>query len=132
MPAVAKPTFDEACNRFRKLLTDTRWPEELVWLQPNDVLVTGQRFFFIKSPAPVGNLAHYRNQFETGMDRELGVSIYALTKSKTTTYCFVWTPADEDESVRYIMPITGDYLKIGIPTRRSMLLAKEIRSRICW
>jgi hypothetical protein len=132
MAAVPKPTFEEACNRFRKFLSATKWPEEFVWLRPDDVLVTSQRFFFVKSPASASNQAHYRKQFETGMERELGVEIQALSKSKAKTYCFVWTPTDEDESTRYMMPITGDYLKMSIPTRRSMLLAKEIRSDICW
>ena len=127
-----KPTFEEACSRFRKFLADTKWPEELVWIRPDDVLGSGRRFLFIKSPAPIDNLEHYRNQFKTGMDRELGVLINTLCKSKSTTYCFVWAPADKDESVRHMMPITGDYLKMSIPTRRSVLLAKEIRSDICW
>ena len=132
MAVGAKPTFEQACNRFGKFLTDTRWPQKLVWVRPDDVLVPERRFLFIKSPTPIGNLAHYRNQFEIGMDRELGVLIHALCKSKSTTYCFVWTPVDEDESARHMMPIMGDYLKMSIPTRLSVLLAKEIRSRCCW
>ena len=124
--------FEESCDTFRKFLAGEGWPRELSWLRPDDVLLTGRRFLYVKSPTPTDNLSHYRNQFDIGMDRQLGVLIKGLCRSKNTTYCFVWIPEDAQESMQHMMPKGPDGLKMSVLTGLSEWPIQEVRNNLSW
>jgi hypothetical protein len=127
--AAADSNFDDAQERFREFLAKNGYPTELIWVTPNDVLLTGRKLIYVKLPVPKCNLLRARELFELGMPRQLGVSFRAVCEFKGVTCCYVWVPADQSESQHAFMPRD---LKMSANTGESKVPAMSVNSQTRW
>jgi len=66
MTAMPEPqTFEEAVTRFQALLIQNGYSANLVWVEPGDLVLPGNRSIYVKLPIPMGNLAQARDRFRT-------------------------------------------------------------------
>ena len=49
------PDFDGALTRFRAFLKQNNYAENVVWVMPEDILLTGKRFLYVRVPIPAEN-----------------------------------------------------------------------------
>src|SRR5882724_13643360 len=65
--------FDESLALFRQFLENHGYPQEIVWLTPNDVIATGRRLVYIRIPVPRENERLVRELYKSGMSEGRGV-----------------------------------------------------------
>ena len=117
------PSFDEAEARFREFLKSSGWPEDVVWVSPDDVAVVGQRFIV----HPTMNGREYAiNQYREGTEQNLGILLNAICSYNACSYCVVWIPSDAIEA-EYALMQPG--LKLSVPSefRQGQVVAGRIR-----
>lgn len=123
------PTFDNAENQFRDFLSENGSSPQLMWVTPDDVLLTGRKLIYIKKPVPTSNRSLARELFETGMAQQLGVLFATLCNFEGATCCYVWIPVDRSESQYALMPTA---LKMSAHTGDSRMAGKLISSQTYW
>jgi hypothetical protein len=120
------PPFDRAVERFRNFLGSGGFPQEIAWVAPEDAALIGP-YLFIKFPDPDPARNRARSDYQAGCERDLGVLLGVLCKAGAKLCCYVYSPQDEGESARRMMP---DGLKLTYPT--PMRHAYPIRNRWQW
>jgi hypothetical protein len=123
-------SFDEECTRFRQFLSAHGYPDQIIWVTPEDVLIAGARRFYVKLPVPAKNLEHARELFETAVKQQSGVSFSTVCEIHDSTCCNVWVPSDDDERQRAMCSKTA--LKMSVATASSRATGREIRNRFLW
>jgi len=119
--------FEAGVKKFQECLRANRSPERILWIQPEDILLTGKRLFYVKILAPESRELAARQVYEIGAERGLGVLFGTICEVDGTTCCYVWIPANEDEAEAALMPAD---LKMSIKTDKVPTIA--IRSRLFW
>ena len=132
MESEVNPSFEESCSRFSEFLASSGWPATIVWVAPDDVVLGKRRMIYIKPPNAHSTLPYFRNKFENGMVKRLGVLFETLCTAEGRTYCNMWVPANEIENEYGFMPRGPNALKMCIPTENSKFFGKRIRNRIWW
>jgi hypothetical protein len=121
--------FQEACSRYQNFLTANGYPNQIVWVMPQDILVTGLRILSVKMPVPSGNLARVRETYDTAMKNQTGVSFSTVCEIDDVTCCHVWVPADERE--RQYAQCPRD-LKLSALAGENRPRAKKITNSWLW
>jgi hypothetical protein len=89
MTAIPEPqTFEEAVTHFQDLLTKNGYSANLVWVEPGDLVLPGNRSIYVKLPIPTRNLARARDRFEHGMSNGLGVVFGTICELPNATPCY--------------------------------------------
>jgi hypothetical protein len=118
------PSFDEAETKFRKFLRASDWPEDVVWVCPDDVAVIEQSF----TVHPMTKGRQYAiEKYEKGARQNLGVLLNAICRDNVNSYCAVWVPSDSTEAEYALMP---QGLKLSIPSEPRQ--GKVVKSGIRW
>jgi hypothetical protein len=55
MRSFTLPDFDGALARFRAFLQQNNYSENVVWVMPEDILLTGKRSLYVRVPIPAEN-----------------------------------------------------------------------------
>jgi len=126
----ATSSFEEECSRFRQFLSADGYPDQIIWVTPEDVLVAGVRRFYVKLPVPAKNLEYARELFERATRQQSGVSFSTVCETRESTCCNVWVPGDDDERQRAMCSKTD--LKLSVAAAGSRAVGKEIRNRFLW
>ena len=53
--------------RFRAFLKANNYSENIVWVMPEDILLTGKRFLYVRVPIPADNERRIRRMYDEGM-----------------------------------------------------------------
>ena len=126
MPEKA-PNFEAEIARFQQFLRVNQFSEKILWIQPKDLLITGKRLLYVRSPVPKAREIVAQQTFEKGIGQGRGVLLKALFELHGKSFCFVWVPENDDEAARALMPAG---VKLSIYTDRIPVTA--VRSRLLW
>ena len=124
-----KPSFAAAVAGFQEFLVKCGNSEKIAWLMPDDVLVSGERCVYVRSPVPIGNEASVRELYDEGMARGHGVLMSTICELESSTGCYVWYPRNEEECPQGIWPADGS-LKMSVESTR--MQGRTVRSRLLW
>jgi hypothetical protein len=122
-----KTNFDEAVMKFGDFLKANRFPREIVWVQPEDVLLTGKRLVHVRVYSQETREKMARKTYEEGMPRRLGVLLGTICEMGSTTCSFVWAPESKDEAARALMPV-GLKLRASLDKIRGI----PVKSGLWW
>jgi hypothetical protein len=122
-----KTNFEDAVARFQNFLKTNKYPSEIVWVQPDDVLLTGKRLVYVRVSAPKVRQRMAKQICEEGMEKKRGVLLGTICELGATTCAYVWAPANDDEAVRALMPVD---LKLSAKTGR--IRGVSVESGIWW
>jgi hypothetical protein len=95
-------SFDKVAEDFREFLRSQGYPHAILWIRPKDVIVSEKTLHVRLSN--LSNQVQVKRAFDSAMGRGLGVLLAALCVTTGATCCYLWTPRDEDEAMRHLMP----------------------------
>jgi len=120
--------FDQVVLRFKDFLAHRGFSPNVVWIEPSDVVLTGDRRLFVYHSEQESAAIAACNTFEQGLAGGIGVVLKGLFPKKNATYSFVWFPRDAAEA-EHEMVSPGVKLQVNISeTFKSVV----IRSRERW
>ena len=122
-------SFQEAVAQFRQFVAANGYPQDVVWVTPDDVILSGGAQVYVRVPTLRGNEKSARQRFETGMSRKVGVLFAILCEVEGATCSYVWVPKDESEAQEGLMP-TG--IKMSARTGSSRIHGEPIRNLLRW
>jgi hypothetical protein len=111
-------TLDEAAERFKKFLSDQRWPEAIRWLTRDKVLVDSKGQFWVRQRGTMA-FEHAKLRYSEDVQRNLGVALSAVCATDTETFVSAFVPADDLDRQYHLM---GRVLKLSVPTSRKSAL----------
>jgi hypothetical protein len=121
------PDFEVQVAIFQQFLRANQYSDKIVWILPQDLLLTGKRLFYARIPVSKLRDVVARQTFEKGIAQGRGVLLGTLFELQGTSFCYVWVPANDDEAARSLMP-TG--VKLSIRTDR--ISVTTVRSLLLW
>ena len=113
--------------QFRDFLSTNNYPESLVWVWPENILLSGRRRYYVYVRDASVTEARAREFFAANRDRGLGIRFATICADKNTTYANSCSPADRDEALRSLM---GNGLKLSAQTNR--VDATRVRNAVWW
>jgi hypothetical protein len=119
--------FEDAVAKFQEFLRANQYSDEIVWVEPNDVLLTGQRLLYVRVPGQKVREKMARRTYEEGMLRRRGVLFHTICDLGSTTCSHVWVPGSDDEPQRSLMPLG---LKLSVQTDK--IKGVSVKSGIWW
>jgi hypothetical protein len=120
-------TLTEAQPRFVKFLRENNYPEQIVWVEREDV-VWGQLQLWVRTRSTQESWDRACQKYAVGMRSGLGVTLYAFSELPGTAIAAVILPKDEDAAQRHLM-LRGE-LKLSAATQK--LKARRIANRVIW
>jgi len=129
--SIEKPQFEATRAQFLELLRQCDYPQTIVWVAPEDVLLSGKRFVYVRVPVPNDNEMKIRRIFEEGILRGRGVLISTICEMAGSTCCYVWFPKDGEEGHYGLWPKDGG-VKMTAQTESSRISGKGVRNPLLW
>jgi len=123
--------FGAAVVRFQKFLRANSYPERILWVMPEDVLVTGKRFVYVRNPIPAINEVKAGRMYEEGVAEGRGLLMSTVCRVNASTYCYIWFPRSVKEVPQGIWPDDGS-LKLAAKDKSSSFAGRPIRGRVLW
>jgi hypothetical protein len=124
------PDFDGAQARFRAFLKQNNYSENVVWVMPEDILLTGKRFFYVRVPLPAENEKRIRRAYDDGVTHGRGLVMGTVCRMNQSTYCYLWFPKSAEEIPQGIWPTNG--LKMSASEKSSSRAGRPISHRLLW
>jgi hypothetical protein len=121
--------FEESLSEFREFLRKNDYPEKVIWVEPEDILLSGHRFLYVRAPVPEINEQHVRQLYDVSQGNKTGILFETICAVKDATYAFAWMPRDATEAEYRLM---GDSLKMSAKAGLGKVLGKVVHSRLCW
>ena len=90
--------------RFQDLLTRQGFSPNVIWIEPSDVVLTGDNRIFVCHTEEASGAIAARNTFEQGLKQGNGVVLKGLFPSTDATYSFVWFPRDRADAEYEMVP----------------------------
>ncbi len=125
---IPREEFDQAVLRFKDFLAHRGFSPNVVWIEPSDVVLTGDRRLFVYHTEQESAAIAARNTFEQGLAEGIGVVLKGLFPKTNATYSFVWFPRDPAEA-EHEMVSPGVKLQVNISETFKAVI---IRSRERW
>jgi hypothetical protein len=121
------PNFEAEIARFQQFLRVNQFSATILWIQPEDLLITGKRLLYVRFPVSKTREVVAQQTFEKGIGQQRGALLKALFELEGQSFCFVWVSENNDEAARAFMPAG---VKLSIYTDRIPVTA--VRSRLWW
>jgi hypothetical protein len=99
--------FEVAKAQFQDLLRKCNYPQTIVWLTPEDALLTDKPLVYVRFPVSADNELKVRQIFDEGVARGRGVLISTVCEMADSTCCFVCFPEDGEEGHYGLWPKDG-------------------------
>ena len=131
MPSATLPDFDSAVAQFRAFLKRNNYSENVVWVMPEDILLTGKRFLYVRVPIPAENEERIHRMYEDGVAQKRGLVMGSVCMMNQSTYCYLWFPKSADEIPQGVWPTNGD-LKLSAMKKSSSPAGRPINQQILW
>jgi hypothetical protein len=122
-----KTNFEDSVTKFQEFLKANQYSGDIVWVQPDDVLLTGKRLVYVRVSVPNAREKLTRQIYEEGMGRQRGVLFGTICEVGGTTCAYVWAPGSDDEAARALMPVG---LKMSAKTDK--IRGISIKSGVWW
>jgi hypothetical protein len=104
--------FDAAVARFQQFLRANNYSGEILSVMPEDVLMTGRRFIYVRVPIPAINES-------------------TVCRMNESTYCNIWFPKSVEEVPQGIWPHDGT-LKLSAKDKSSSPAGRPITLGVLW
>ena len=121
-------SFDEAVEQFGKFLAENDYSREISWIWPEDLLLTGRRFVYVRMPLPEESTRKAMRVYEEVVPRDLGLKMAALCEMGGVTYCYLWGMPQDHRTDPQGWP--GRSLMMSARTDR--ITARRVQSRLYW
>jgi len=125
------PDFDGALARFRAFLKQNNHSENVAWVMPEDILLTGKRFLYVRVPIPAENERRIRRMYDDGAAQGRGLVMGTVCRMNQSTYCYLWFPRSAEEIPQGIWPTNGD-LKLSAGEKSSSPAGRPINHWMLW
>jgi hypothetical protein len=66
-------SFGATVARFQEFLGQNQYPENILWLMPGDVLLSGKRFVYVRIPISAANEMKVREIYDEGVANGRGL-----------------------------------------------------------
>jgi len=115
--------------RFSEFLGKCEYAKNIVWLTPEDVLLSGKRFVYVKCPVPENNEAKARKIYSEGMAHGRGLLMATVCEMDDSTCCYIWYPKSKEEEPQGIWPHDGS---VKMSASQDRIPGKPVRSQLRW
>jgi hypothetical protein len=123
--------FGAAVARFQKFLLQNKYPERIVWLMPEDVLLSGKRFVYVRVPVRATNELKARNIYLEGMEHGRGLLMSTICETQSSTYCYLWYPMRQEDVPQGIWPHDGS-VKLSAKSETARMPGKPVKNSLMW
>jgi hypothetical protein len=123
----ALANFEAVVAEFEKFLQTNLYPGRIMWVQSEDVLLTGKRLVYVRIPAPKARAAAAQKIYESGMERGLGVLLGTICELDGMTCCHVWAPSNEQEAEESLMPAG-----VKMSVRSDKITGIPVKNHLWW
>src|SRR5947209_14823419 len=96
--------FEQAVLRFQNFLVRAGLSPNVVWIEPSNVILTGDKRIFVYHAEQENAEIAARNTFQQGLGEGNGVVFKGLFPKKDATYSFIWFPRDRAEAEYEMVP----------------------------
>jgi hypothetical protein len=127
---VSRDKFDEAVKRFVGMLGAEGCGERIVWVWPEDVLVTGKRVVYVRMPVAERNEIRARKMYDEVMRLDCGLRMKDVCVGQDVTYCTLWGRPEEHAKEPQLWPGRG--LMMSVTEESSRVVARPVRSEMRW
>lgn len=121
--------FEDAVASFESFLRQNGYAANLIWVEPSDLILRGERGIYVKLPVSAKNLAYVRKRFASGMSSGMGIAFRAICDLERATCCYAWAPDNQAERESHLM---GSGLKLSAATGLSRFTGTAIKSWSRW
>ena len=111
------PTFEEAVERLRGLAARQGAPDTLLFVEPSDIVLRGQRAYVHLQSAQKAWIKAERS-YKSASERQLGVLLLGLCRLKGALCVCTASPADSEDASSRLYP-NGLKLSIREPLREA-------------
>jgi hypothetical protein len=125
------PSFGATVARFQEFLGQNQCSENILWLTPEDVLLSGERSVYVRVPIPAANEVKTQNVYEEGVANRRGLLMSTICEMEGSTCCYVWYPRRQEEEPQGLWPLDGS-VKLSTKTGASRILGKPVKGRLLW
>jgi hypothetical protein len=122
-------SFDESVAEYRNFLEKNGYPSHVIWVTPEDVLVSSGPVIYVRVPVSESNEKSVRQLFDLGISQERGVLFDTLCDGDGLTFSYAWVPRDGAEAEESLMP---KGLKLSAKTGASRVPGRTVGSRLRW
>ena len=105
------PDFDEALRRFQKFVAMQGAPERIVFVTPEEVLLSEGRLR-VCLPEAAASLVRARDVYQQAVNNRHGVLMAGLCRLENQLCSYVYGPTSEEEAMALLYP---DGLKLSLP-----------------
>lgn len=123
--------FEAAKAQFQELLRKCDYPQTIVWLTPEDILLSYKRMVYVRLPISTDNEVKARQIFDEGIARGRGLLLSTLCELADSTCCFVWFPKDGEEGHHGLWPKDGG-VKMTAKMESARISGTVVRSSLLW
>jgi hypothetical protein len=123
--------FETTAARFTKFLEEKKYPAKIVWVRPEDVLLSGKRSLYVRVPIPTTNETDARNTFDEAVRNGRGLLMSTICEMGASTCCYVFAPKSREEESQGLWPADGG-VKFSARTEASRVVGKPVESRLFW
>lgn len=123
--------FGAASARFQRFLRANNYSERILWVMPEDVLMTGNRFVYVRVPIPDVNELKARQIYEEGLAQGRGLVMSTVCRMSASTYCCIWVPKSVEEVPQGIWPHDGG-VKLYAKDKSSIPAGRPITHGVLW
>jgi len=123
------PSFDESVAKYKRFLEENGYPSHVVWVMPEDVLVSSGPVIYVRVPVSESNEEFVRHLFDLGISQEKGVLFDTVCDGDGITFSYAWVPRDGAEAEESMMP---KGLKLSAKTGASRVRGRAVKSRLQW
>jgi hypothetical protein len=120
-------SLDEAHRRFSRFLRENNYPEQILWVEQEDI-VWSRSQLWVRSRSTPDAWDRACQGYAIGMKNDLGVTLYAFSELPGTAIAAVILPKEEDAAQRHLIPRGG--LKLSAATQK--LRVRRITNRVTW
>jgi hypothetical protein len=124
-------SFDATVARFQEFLGQSQYPENILWLMPEDVVPPEKRFVYVRIPISAANEMKVRKIYDEGVANGRGLLMSTVCEMENSTYCGVWYPRSQQEEPQGLWPHDGS-VKLSAQMDSSRVLGKPVKSRLLW
>jgi len=122
--------FEAATTRFAELIKAEGCAGRIVWVWPEDVLATGNRFLYVREPVPSGNAMRAREMYEKVMELNCGLRMADVCVGHDATYCCMWGRPEDHEKEHQLWPSRG--LMMSVKKESSRVEGRIVRNGLLW
>jgi len=124
-------SFGATVARFQEFLGQNQYSENILWLTPEDVLLSGKQSVYVRVPIPAANETKARKMYDEGVANGRGLLMSTICEMQGSTCCYVWYPRRQEEEPQGLRPHDGS-VKLSAKMETSRVPGKPVKSRLLW